>query len=217
MMKQQQKEKNLDNNLGKNLKENMKIPYGVIVFAVIMLLWNIAFLSPAFLAWQKNTEMATALHYAFSFTCHQIDQRSLCFFPDSQNIITSCTQPQQNFIVTKSMIIEHPLHGIGYKFAVCSRDVAIYSAMLLGVFVWIFYKRKQLLDERWPHPIWLLFAMIPIGIDGLTQLVGLRESTNELRVITGAIVGFACAFYLVPVFNQIFNSIFNENTKETEN
>ncbi|MEM3127031.1 MAG: DUF2085 domain-containing protein, partial [Candidatus Woesearchaeota archaeon] len=35
-------------------------------------------------------------------------------------------------------------------------------------------------------PIWILIlATIPIGIDGITQLLGWRECTNDIRIITG--------------------------------
>jgi len=36
----------------------------------------------------------------------------------------------------------------------------------------------------------VVLGLLPIAVDGFTQLFGWRESTNELRVITGAPGGF---------------------------
>jgi uncharacterized membrane protein len=35
-------------------------------------------------------------------------------------------------------------------------------------------------------------SLIPIGIDGVGQLLGFWESTNIVRVITGVIIGIMC-------------------------
>jgi uncharacterized membrane protein len=49
-----------------------------------------------------------------------------------------------------------------------------------------------------------VLAIIPIALDGGTQLIGLRESTNLLRAITGSIAGFAFSFYFIPMLNAFF-------------
>ena len=36
---------------------------------------------------------------------------------------------------------------------------------------------------------------MPLGIDGLTQLTTLRESTNTLRIVTGVLAGIAFALW----------------------
>jgi uncharacterized membrane protein len=38
---------------------------------------------------------------------------------------------------------------------------------------------------------------MPLAIDGLTQLAGLRESTNSLRIATGVIAGLAFGFWIL--------------------
>ena len=52
--------------------------------------------------------------------------------------------------------------------------------------------------------IWLILAIVPIGIDGTGQLLGFWESTNLIRAITGGIVGIAIAVYMIPILNKIF-------------
>ena len=39
------------------------------------------------------------------------------------------------------------------------------------------------------------FALLPMFIDGITQLAMLRESTNPLRIETGLLAGVAFAFW----------------------
>ncbi len=88
---------------------------------------------------------------------------------------------------------------LGYKFPVCARDLAIYAAMLLGAFLLPFVMK---VDTKTVPPLrYFIIALIPIGIDGGTQLIGLRTSTNELRIITGVIAGIVIPFYLIPMLN----------------
>lgn len=89
-----------------------------------------------------------------------------------------------------------------HKLGVCSRCSGIYFSMLLST---LLYPIIWGIGNRKTPSKWLLIAgMIPIGLDGLTQLVGLRESNNILRVVTGLFFGFILPFYLIPTFNELF-------------
>jgi uncharacterized membrane protein len=96
---------------------------------------------------------------------------------------------------------------VGYKVALCERDVAIYGAMLLFGLVYGLTGRRL----RGLHWIaWILIGLTPIALDGVSQLVsqfGLpwleqmlpyRESTPHLRVLTGALFGFGTAWFAFP-------------------
>jgi uncharacterized membrane protein len=48
-----------------------------------------------------------------------------------------------------------------------------------------------------PSPWILIAALLPMGIDGVSQLF-FRESMNWIRFLTGWIAGFAVIFYLYP-------------------
>ncbi|MFP5245873.1 MAG: DUF2085 domain-containing protein, partial [Thermoanaerobaculia bacterium] len=45
-------------------------------------------------------------------------------------------------------------------------------------------------------------AVVPLALDGLTQLAGLRESTNELRVATGLLAGLAFGLWVLSAVER---------------
>ncbi|HET6846471.1 MAG TPA: glutaredoxin family protein [Anaerolineales bacterium] len=96
---------------------------------------------------------------------------------------------------------------VGYKVALCERDVAIYGAMLLFGLIYAATGRR-LRGLHWL--VWILFFLGPIGLDGFSQLFSqlnlswlaqvlpYRESTPFLRVLTGGLFGFGTAWFAVP-------------------
>jgi uncharacterized membrane protein len=40
--------------------------------------------------------------------------------------------------------------------------------------------------------------MLPLAYDGFTQLFGLRQSTWEIRLLTGALFGLGAAWFAFP-------------------
>ncbi|AEF95942.1 DUF2085 domain-containing protein [Methanotorris igneus] len=91
----------------------------------------------------------------------------------------------------------------GHKMAVCARCFGIYTGVLIGMLIYPFIKRLE--DFKTPSKWYLIIALTPMAIDGTTQLIGLRESFNELRFITGFIAGFVGVFYILPVFLKILS------------
>ncbi|MDD5337440.1 MAG: DUF2085 domain-containing protein [Candidatus ainarchaeum sp.] len=137
-----------------------------------------------------------ALQRIYAPSCHQLASRSICYFTDGT--IDDCARNGTAVIGRQSEVRFDSLTG--YKFPVCSRDVAIYGAMLLGGLLFPFVRK---IDDRIAPPlIYFIIALVPIALDGGTQLVGLRESTNMLRLITGFIAGFPIPFYAIPIINM---------------
>ena len=96
---------------------------------------------------------------------------------------------------------------LGYKVALCERDVAIYLAILVfGIVFGLTGRRFKSL--HWM--LWLLLGIAPVGLDGfsqlfsqfnwdwLTALLPYRESTPFLRVFTGALFGLFTAWFAYP-------------------
>ncbi len=100
---------------------------------------------------------------------------------------------------------------VGYKVALCERDVAIYGAILLfGILFAVTGRRIKPL--HWL--IWIVLGMGPVGLDGFSQLFSqmewswlvnilpYRESTPFLRVLTGALFGFTTAWFAYPYMEE---------------
>lgn len=180
-----------------------KVPY--LLFLAFLLLLNLAVFYVPYAA-SKGDAGAPLMYAAFAPTCHQLTSRSNCLFvsnADGSYSFGDCLQSDK-LLYTKVNEVEQ--NGeLGYKLPVCARDVAIYLAMLLGTLVLPFVRRVE--SDMWPNKWLLVAACVPIAIDGFTQLFGLRESSNLLREVTGAIVGFALPFYIVPMLNSLWEIV----------
>jgi uncharacterized membrane protein len=90
------------------------------------------------------------------------------------------------------------LELFGVPMPLCARCVGIYGGMLLGI---VAFWAVPLLRERVMR--WFAFAALtPLAIDGLTQLTGLRESTNPLRLVTGTIAGLAFGLWILSAVER---------------
>ncbi|NJC96032.1 MAG: hypothetical protein C3F07_00670 [Anaerolineales bacterium] len=100
---------------------------------------------------------------------------------------------------------------MGYKMALCERDMAIYvSIFLFGILFAVTGRRMKSL--HWM--LWILIGLVPVGLDGFSQLFSqmewswllqylpYRESTPFLRVLTGALFGFATAWFAYPSIEE---------------
>lgn len=92
----------------------------------------------------------------------------------------------------------HSFYIAGYQMCLCSRCLAIYSSLLAGGLFLAMYRRYPLFTLR--SITWKMWAlgMLPMALDGGTQLVGWHESNVYLRLLTGIIFGLATAWYLLP-------------------
>lgn len=77
---------------------------------------------------------------------------------------------------------------LGHQLPVCARCTGIYVGVFVGSF---------LAHLKAPPRGVLVAALIPMVVDGVTQLV-FRESFNVLRAATGFIAGVGVAFYVYP-------------------
>lgn len=74
---------------------------------------------------------------------------------------------------------------------ICARCTAIYAGLLAGIALFLILPR---ISAHVARRI-LALAVVPMFIDGITQLAMLRESTNLLRIETGLLAGAAFAFW----------------------
>jgi uncharacterized membrane protein len=95
----------------------------------------------------------------------------------------------------------------GEQVAFCQRDVAIFGAILLAGLVYAAGR------GRLQAPNWRVYGLLvlPMAIDGTTQLLGWRESTWELRVATGVLFGVATVWFLYPYIERTMVDLWSES------
>ena len=91
----------------------------------------------------------------------------------------------------------------GQQMAFCQRDLAIYASLLVGMLAFGLVRRRLR-----PLPVrFYLLMILPMAIDGITQTVGLRLSTWQLRVVTGVLFGTANAWLALPYLEDIWRDV----------
>lgn len=165
------------------------------------------FLAPIFLhlGW---TAPAQAIYTFYSFLCHQLPTHSYFLFgsdfaPQSAALIAHGMSDSTN-LFTQRMFVGNP--AIGWKVAFCERDVAIYATVFFTGILYSFVRDRL---RPLPFKIYLLFV-IPIAVDGLTQLFGLRESNWWLRTLTGVLFGFASVWLAYPYVEEAMQDVIAE-------
>jgi uncharacterized membrane protein len=95
----------------------------------------------------------------------------------------------------------------GYKVALCQRDVAIYGGILFAGLAFALLRKRL---KPLPMLVWFLVGILPIGIDGGTQLLSVftflpfhaRESTPLLRLVTGLLFGIMNIWLAYPYVEE---------------
>jgi uncharacterized membrane protein len=94
--------------------------------------------------------------------------------------------------------VERCLQLFGVPMPVCARCTGIYLGLLAGLFA---YRLIPLLRERVMRRI-AFIAVVPLGLDGVTQLLGFRESVNPLRITTGVIAGLSFGLWILSAVER---------------
>jgi uncharacterized membrane protein len=134
---------------------------------------------------------ADVLYRLYHLTCHQWAFRSFFLF-GGQTVYP--IDQLHDLDVDPFGFMGEP--GVGWKMAFCERDLAIYASVLVAG---LLYARRRALTPA-SVPIYGLL-ILPMALDGFTQLFGWRESTWELRALTGVLFGAASVWLLYPRFD----------------
>jgi uncharacterized membrane protein len=197
--------------------------YLAIFNAFLILYIGMPFLAPIFkkAGWNAPAEV---IYKIYSPLCHQWAFRSFFLFGEqayyphaAANIPGVLTFEQVSGIsdlTDPSRLQARQFQGnpiLGYKVALCERDVAIWGAMALFGLVYAITQRK-LPKLHWI--LWVLVGIGPIGLDGFSQLFSqipntfiqsilpYRESTPLLRVLTGFLFGITTAWFMFPFIEE---------------
>jgi uncharacterized membrane protein len=194
------------------------------LFTLFLLLYvGIPFLAPVFkkVGWNGAAQV---VYKVYSPMCHQWAFRSFflfgeqAYYPHTAAKMTGVLSFEQVSGITdqndptriQARLFEgNPI--LGYKVAFCERDVAIWGAMALFALIYGATGRR-LPKIHWI--IWFLVGLVPIGLDGFSQvfsqipstfiqsLLPYRESTPFLRTLTGFLFGFSTAWFMFPLIEE---------------
>jgi uncharacterized membrane protein len=187
---------------------------------------------------------ARVIYTVYSPLCHQMAQRSFFLFGEQSaypralagtNLkpIESYTDqiPEFSnveegnwpafFFAARSFLGNEQL---GYKMALCERDIGIYGFVLVGGLLYAMLRNRMNIRPL-PLILFIVIGMGPIALDGFSQLFGywvaptdgseatgvaaliqtvlpLRESTPFLRAFTGAWFGLMLVWLAYPQINK---------------
>lgn len=162
----------------------------LIVNFVMALQAGLPLIPPVLMA-TGRVSAARFVYTLFQPLCHQLPERSFFLFGPQ---FSYTLDELERFIGPDVPLRYIGDLSIGYRMAVCQRDIATFVAILLAglAFIPLRHRLKPL-----PLKAFLLFC-IPIAIDGFGQLFGFWESTWWSRVASGALFGVACVWLAYP-------------------
>ncbi len=110
---------------------------------------------------------------------------ALLSFPIYQAFSHVCHQaPERSFFVA------------GHQLAVCARCTGLYLGFAAAVICYPLI--TSLRRTQTPERKWLVIGAAPLAIDSGLGLLGLWENTHLSRFSTGALLGSATVFYIMP-------------------
>jgi uncharacterized membrane protein len=184
--------------------------------SLVLLYFGLPFLAPVLMQ-SGITPPARIIYSLYGTTCHQLAFRSWFLFGE-QSVYPRAAAGLSNLITYEQATGNHPEDlatgrafigdsTTGYKIALCQRDMAIYGSILL--FGLIFVATGRVIRGL-PWYIWIFLALVPIGLDGVGQLISqppfnlipYRESTPTLRTLTGFLFGFTTAWFAYPMVEE---------------
>jgi uncharacterized membrane protein len=194
--------------------------YMVVFNLVVAVYLGMAFMAPVLMK-AKLELPATVLYKAYSLVCHQLGFRSFYlfgeqpFYPRAAAGVPQALTFNQATGLNEGSTVDDLFKArafvgneqVGYKVALCERDVAIYGSILI---FGLLFSLTGLKLPPLPWYLWIVAGIIPIGVDGFSQLfsqpplsfIPYRESTPTLRVLTGFLFGFMTAWFGYPIVEE---------------
>jgi uncharacterized membrane protein len=152
---------------------------------------------------------AAFIYRVFGPLCHQLPERSFFLFGPS----VTYSYDELAALLAQGSVPQRWVGsaGIGFKMAICERDIAVYGSMVLAGIAFNWLRSLRPLSVRG----FLLF-IAPMAVDGGGQLIGLWSSTWLTRVITGALFGVACIALTYPYLEQGMREVRAETSAALE-
>ena len=94
------------------------------------------------------------------------------------------------------------LYVDGLPLPVCARDTGIYLGILVStVFILFLGRHSSDKPPGLPATIVMCIMMLPMLVDGAGSYLGVYETNNTVRLLTGALFGLPIPIFLVPAAN----------------
>lgn len=148
-------------------------------------------------------QIGRAIYFVYRPACHQLPERTFFLFGPRASYTLDELWAMGLVDHADDIFARQRFLGaaqIGWKMALCQRDIAIYGALFVGGLLFGLLRTRL-------GPLSLLgylLCLVPMFIDGATQLIGLRESTPLLRFLTGGLMGLATVWMLYPRLEDAF-------------
>lgn len=191
------------------------------------------------------------IYTIYSPMCHQLASRSFFLFgdqiayprelagssltpieaymPSIPEFAESSTDPSRwsTFLLPARQFLGN--EQMGYKMALCQRDISLYLGILFGGVVYGLLRRRFTIR---PMPFWLflLIGLLPIALDGfsqlfsqffvgsdiefLTSLFPLRESSPLIRSLTGLVFGLSIVWVAYPRLDVQFGLMAEDQARK---
>jgi uncharacterized membrane protein len=146
------------------------------------------------------------IYLVYRPACHQLPERSFFLGGPKLNYdldelwALGQVSPSDNIFARQRFL---GAIQIGYKTALCQRDIALYGSLFVGGLIFVLLRHCL----RPLSLVTYLLCLVPMAIDGSTQLIGLRESIPLLRMLTGGLLGFASVWMLYPRLQEAFDEV----------
>ncbi|HQE92262.1 MAG TPA: DUF2085 domain-containing protein [Anaerolineae bacterium] len=162
--------------------------------------------------------MAHLLYMIYARVCHQYPFRSWFFF--GPHMAYPLTNPIHIVAMNKLSDFNGDAQ-IGYKTALCQRDIAIYGCILLaGLLYGVLRTGKR--PRPWPMWQYFIFGILPMLLDGGIQWLSYFmwvffpslipepfETTPLMRTLTGIFFGVGIVATAYPYLNEYFEDVYH--------
>lgn len=190
-----------------------------------------------------NEQLGRRVNSVYRFFCHQRVERSLFIFAgESEDSFYSANFYSVEYLQEEEVIpyynpyvpdrfsktvFGYPYVGnevVGYKTAICIRDLAIYIALLFTGILYMAYSRKNGGKIYKFSFKFCLMLMLPMAVDVLIQILGqifdwsfvTDAYINSIikRIITGALFGIGFSLFIFPNLQDSLDDKKELNDKE---